>query len=386
MNVRTGITRSRRFVFAVLLAAVVAWPAAMSAEAKTEPKVRERSPETSTSTKSRGSSSNRGSTTKSRGNTSTRSRSDSSSSTRSRSRSSSSRRGSSVRVTEPPAYGSYRGTYRGDRYRSDRYRYDRYRYRGSYYNRYRHSYRYHNYYYRWYPVYYGPYFYWDFGFPWVSSHGRYYPRYPYYSYQREYEYQGAIDFDVRPEEAEIWIDGGYVGQADDLDGFPTFLWLDEGTYDVVIYLDGYETISRQYSVYPGVVIDVEDRMKPGTATKPGELFPKTTERRDARIQRDRERAEAADWSQARRVSPDGDQTSDAPGRLRFEVEPEDAAVYLDGQLLGIAGELKFNNNGFTVTPGEHVIEISRPGYETESVTIDVESGEKVVVELTLDED
>ncbi len=69
---------------------------------------------------------------------------------------------------------------------------------------------------------------------------------------------GALDLDVSPESAQIYVDGQLVGIADDFDGFPDFLWLEKGTYDVAIFAPGFQTLARQYSVYGGMVIDIED--------------------------------------------------------------------------------------------------------------------------------
>ena len=80
-----------------------------------------------------------------------------------------------------------------------------------------------------------------------------------------------------------------VPDALDYDGFPTFLWLERGTYDVGFFLPGFQTIVRQYTVRPGAIIDVEDRMTPGESVPPAELMrPKSNEVRDARIQRNEE--------------------------------------------------------------------------------------------------
>ncbi|MCP4661949.1 MAG: hypothetical protein GY856_41630, partial [bacterium] len=46
---------------------------------------------------------------------------------------------------------------------------------------------------------------------------------------------GALDLDIDPEEAQIYLDGELIGTADNFDGFPEFLWLEEGTYDLVFY-------------------------------------------------------------------------------------------------------------------------------------------------------
>lgn len=198
---------------------------------------------------------------------------------------------------------------------------------------------------------------------------------------------GALDLDLSPEEAQIFIDGEYVGEADDYDGFPTFLWLPRGTYDVAFYLPGYQTIVRQYTVRPGVVIDVEDRMVEGESIQPAELMrPKSTERRDARIERnteqnaevDRQEAEAAE-----RAARGG--SSQQVGRLVLSLYPPDAAIYLDGHFLGTAEEIGQLSAGLVVEPGQHELEVVRPGYETERRTVNVSAGGKAEIKLDLEE-
>ena len=72
---------------------------------------------------------------------------------------------------------------------------------------------------------------------------------------------------------------------------PNYLWLDEGTYDVVFYYPGRKTLARQYTIYPGLVIDVEDRLEEGESVHPLDLGPKSHVNRDERLRRDRERIE-----------------------------------------------------------------------------------------------
>ena len=202
---------------------------------------------------------------------------------------------------------------------------------------------------------------------------------------------GALDLDVRPERAEIYLDGQYIGIADEYDGFPSYLWLEKGTYDLAIYLDGYETIFRQVSIYPGIVIDIGDRMRSGESIHPDDYGPTSTARRDARIERNREKEAAAraDDARAREVwSSDSPvaSASDKVGRLFISVLPSDAAVYLDGHFLGTAGEIGQLSAGMVVEPGDHVIELVRPGYETVRKDIVVPPGERTIVELELDRD
>lgn len=202
---------------------------------------------------------------------------------------------------------------------------------------------------------------------------------------------GALDLDVSPERAQIFIDGELVGEADDYDGFPDYLWLERGTYDVVIFHPGYQTIARQISIYAGQVIDVEDRMTPGQETRPEDLASRSTRNRDERLRRERELEEEVGRSErsARPRAPRQAEALDArgePGRAVVRVTPDDASIYLDGRFLGTARELARLRSGLIVDPGEHELEVVRPGHEPASKSFEVDPGEEVEVVLDLESD
>lgn len=241
----------------------------------------------------------------------------------------------------------------------------------------------------WGPAWYGP----AWGYP------RVYPNPAYGNF-------GALDTDISPERAEVWVDGKRVGVADDFDGYPNFLWLEKGTYDVVFYLPGHRTLARQYSIYPGLVIDVEDRLEKGEAIHPLDLGPRSTERRDARIRAEEEQRLRVErqleeeregyGSESPQAWEERPETSDAtgevldaraePGRLRLRVEPSDASIYLDGKFLGTGSELSRLRTGLIVDPGAHRLEVVRPGRQAEERTIEIESGRELAVEIELEED
>lgn len=252
-----------------------------------------------------------------------------------------------------------------------------------------------------YPYYRGPYSY----HPWAWAWGPYgyYPPYPwglgvYWYPERMHDSMGALDLDIRPEKAQVYLDGHQIGVADDFDGWPRYLWLEEGTYDLVFHHEGFETIARQYQIFPGVVIDVEDRMERGEARLPDDLLARSAERREERLHRRAERGEMgpegarepAAWrDRVRSERAEVDELVDArsePARLRLAVSPSDAAVYLDGRFLGTGDELSGVRSGLILDAGEHEIEVTRPGYRTESTTFTAEAGEEVEVEVDLDEE
>lgn len=263
-------------------------------------------------------------------------------------------------------------------------------------------------YYGGYGSYYGAYGYYPWGwfgfraFPysyWGDYYGSPYGHTVVYPNNR-YGDAGALDMDVSPERAEVYIDGQRIGKADDFDGFPSLLWLDRGTYDVAIYLDGFRTIARQVTIYPGLIIDVEDRMERGESVRPEDLPTRTHVRRDARIQEDREREaevdardrDYRDW-RARRAgaAPAAQPTDNREGgeiagdsaAVRIEVEPSDASVYLDGRFVGTGSELARLPGGIVVEPGDHQVEVVRPGHQPQRRSFAVRAGEALDLEVEL---
>ncbi len=85
-----------------------------------------------------------------------------------------------------------------------------------------------------YPSYYSyayPYGYWSYG----------YPRYR-YGYGAIYEPTGTLRLKVRPREAQVYVDGYFVGRVDDFDGVFQSLRLEEGPHLIEILADGYEAL------------------------------------------------------------------------------------------------------------------------------------------------
>ena len=120
------------------------------------------------------------------------------------------------------------------------------------------------------------------------GHGRHYSPYydPYYGPYSHYSKPGgldlgvarlaglgALDLNVRPRRrTQVYLGGKYIGVVGNFDGYPSYLWLKEGTYQLVFYRDGYTTLARELTIQPGVVLDVELRMERGESVPPEEFL------------------------------------------------------------------------------------------------------------------
>lgn len=80
---------------------------------------------------------------------------------------------------------------------------------------------------------------------------------------------GAVNVDAKPNRAEVWVDGGYIGEARDLDGYPSYLWLKEGTHRVAVFKGGFAVFEQDVEVRRGLKIDLKVDLAKGASEPPG---------------------------------------------------------------------------------------------------------------------
>lgn len=309
--------------------------------------------------------------------------------------------------------------------------------------------------------------YWNWGYyPLWASYG-WLCDYPYYGsfygpsfygrgYRHAYGYYGGatidpsryarVDTDVNPDEAELWLDGKFVGTADDFDGFPDFLYLKPGKYHLEFKLPGHEGYSVDLDLQRGEMVNLNRKLKrlPGVGkldsfperkkgTPYGRVFGpggapdremEDRERGSGYRRNDREDRNAPRSSAGVEMEDDDDMDqveqpersapapspshvegkdghraperfSDRPSarprkgiegraRLRWKVKPEDAAIYLDDSYLGIGEDLAGSARGTLTEPGLHSITVTRPGFKSKTVEIEAKASGSVDVEVNLE--
>ena len=80
---------------------------------------------------------------------------------------------------------------------------------------------------------------------------------------------GAIEVEAKPNRAEVWVDGGYIGEARDLDGYPSYLWLKEGTHRVAVFKGGFAVFEQDIEVRRGLKTDLKVQLEKGASEPPG---------------------------------------------------------------------------------------------------------------------
>jgi hypothetical protein len=209
--------------------------------------------------------------------------------------------------------------------------------------------------------------YWGLGFGWGYPYP--YPpyRYPYYGY---YDHRGSARIQVTPRNAQVFIDGYFVGVVDDFDGYLQRLHVEPGEHELQIYLEGYKTIREKVLFRPGATLKVVYTMQP---LAPGEANePRPTPDPNAPTQRDPGRRPPDRYRRA----PEGDF-----GTLSLRVQPGDATVIIDGQEWDRPeGEDRF----FIDLPeGTHELEVRKEGFKPYTRTIQVRRGQTLTLNVSL---
>jgi PEGA domain len=133
----------------------------------------------------------------------------------------------------------------------------------------------------------------------------------------------------------VWVDGQYLGYLKELKGSKKVLLL-PGQHDIVVRQDGYEDFRTTVTLQPGEKQLVTVKMA-----------------RDLRFQMPSVTAE-----------------------IKISVNPDRAAVFVDGLLVGHAGEFGGIAKSLLVVPGHRKITISLPGYQTFTTEVDLAPNQK----------
>ena len=254
------------------------------------------------------------------------------------------------------------------------------------------------------PYYYSPLWYDPFFFDaqWGGVYG------PYGPYRRyNIDPGGSIKLEVKPRQAEVYVDGYYAGIVDDFDGVFQRLRTTPGEHEITLYLDGYRSVHQKIYLQPDVTFKLKYDMErlssgeqpegrpqppnpPNTGYGPGQgqnpyQGPPMTRRpqgpRDPRAPRDPNypRDPRDRDPNAPRDPRGGDVNS--YGTLSIRVQPGGADILVDNEKWnGPEGQERM----FIELPeGRHTVEIRKSGYRSYVTEIDIRRGETESLNVSL---
>lgn len=155
----------------------------------------------------------------------------------------------------------------------------------------------------------------------------------------ELQFEGVTKVDKT---SGVWVDGQYVGYLKELKGNKKVLLL-PGEHTISVRQNGYADFNKTLTVKPGEKQIVMVAM----IKAPTGLMPAT-------------------WA-----------------IIKIAVNPNRAAVFLDGRFVGHVSEFEGLGRSLQVAPGRHAVKIALPGYQTFETSINPSANQKVEIRTNL---
>ncbi len=140
----------------------------------------------------------------------------------------------------------------------------------------------------------------------------------------------------------VWIDGQYVGYLQELKGSKKLLLL-PGEHEITVRQGGYVDFVQKVTVRAGETQTIDVKMEKDTRVQ----FPHIT------------------------------------AQIKLDVNPNRAAVFVDGVFVGHVAEFSGVGRALLVAPGKRKIRITLPGYQDFETDIDLVANQKSTVKTDL---
>ena len=176
----------------------------------------------------------------------------------------------------------------------------------------------------------------------------------------------SIRFQIPQRDASVYVDGYAAGIVDDFDGVFQRLQLVPGHHEIVVYLHGHRAFRQHLYLNPRSTHTIKHTLAP---LAPGEVpEPQPVPRL----------VPPPAGTAVPYPAPYG---TGSTGALVLRVQPQDADVYIDGELWrGPQGQERLS---IQLTEGSHAVRIEKAGFESFSTPVDVRAGETTTLNVTL---
>ncbi|MEO7192233.1 MAG: PEGA domain-containing protein [Vicinamibacterales bacterium] len=215
--------------------------------------------------------------------------------------------------------------------------------------------------------------------------------YPYppfgYGYPMRDELTTAVKLEVTPRQAEVYVDGYQAGLVDDFDGLFQRLRLRPGAHEVVLFLDGYQTIRQKLYLNPGSDQKIHYAMEKLGAGQVSERPPQPDQEGPGQ---DPTQQPDGPGPSTRRPGPAGQRPPAGPppsegqrsfGTLTVRVQPGDADILIDGERWSApAGQDRL---AIELSEGRHHVEVRKAGFSTYTEDVLIRRGANLPLNVSL---
>lgn len=210
-----------------------------------------------------------------------------------------------------------------------------------------------------------------------GPYGPYGPRGPYgpggpYGPRYRDEYSAALRLEVKPRQAEVYVDGYRAGIVDEFDGMFQRLRLTPGGHEIVLYLDGYRAVHEKIYSEP-----FSDRTLKLTMAKLGD--GEAAEPRP--VPSEQPARPEPSYPPRRGGGPPPAAEPAQFGSLAIRVVPVNAEIFIDGQRWRIGNALA--PVSIRLSAGRHTVKVVKDGYESYSGDVDIRAGETETLNVSL---
>lgn len=221
----------------------------------------------------------------------------------------------------------------------------------------------------------------------VQAQFRYPPIYAPYRYLAP---ESDLRFNVKPKEAEVYVDGYFAGQVEDFNGAFQRLHVAPGQHDITVFMAGYRSLKQKLYLSPNSTRKIEGALEKLNPGEPLEAAPQPSP--DSRRPDDEfDRVPPSGRPGTRRLPPPPPRerpdrvppaATSQSGTLSIRVQPSGATIFIDGERwTGPAG----NDERLIVQvpEGRHRVEVEHDGYERSVTEIEVRRMETAPVNVNL---
>jgi hypothetical protein len=230
-----------------------------------------------------------------------------------------------------------------------------------------------------------------YGDPWFDAQWGLYPPYGYPYRYYNVDPGASVKLEVKPKQAEVYVDGYYAGIVDDFNGTFQRLRITPGEHEIALYLDGYRTVHQKVYLTPDNTFKMKyelERLAPGAQAEPrpqpmsppqgagpGASAPPPGYPPPPRTPSGRRAPQP-------QPPPSRSPRADAEfGAVAIRVQPNDADITVDGEKWRAPeGQERLV---IELPEGRHTVEIQKSGYRSYVTDIDVRRGETVPLNVSL---